>query len=465
MTPPGDVLTLLSRNARETVAREERSRIRGTDVSFVRGDQAEIADVLLSTLEPTRSHIVATDGDIYRYEGDTGLWQPVTRPTLRRTVKGFAGAPKGDNGTLKINAASADGAITLAMSEVDSLGYFEGARWGVSFSNGFVTVETDGTITMHDHAPEHRCRRGHAFDYDPQSPRLELDAFLEELFGDTNEDDRAARSVLIQEFAGACLLGLAPAYQQCLMLIGTGGNGKSELLKVLRAALPDETVVSLAPQLWGERFQVARLIGATANFVDELPEQDMISTGTFKSVVTGEPVHVERKHQDSWQSRFRAGHIFACNAFPVTADLTDGFFRRFALCNLSVRFDTMPGRRLEAGQTAAETCRPGIAAWAIEGASRLRKQGKYTVPPSSTETLNAWRIDADSVAAFIDATCAQGGTTRAKPLYDGYKDWIRDNGMRAVSSKTFATRMGNLKFWPTRQAGGIYYPVAYRGEA
>lgn len=74
-------------------------------------------------------------------------------------------------------------------------------------------------------------------------------------------DDADARILLLQEFFGASICGLAPRFQKCLVLHGPGGNGKSQVLAVLEGLLPPNTVVHIPPSRFEEEYWLAKLAG------------------------------------------------------------------------------------------------------------------------------------------------------------------------------------------------------------
>jgi putative DNA primase/helicase len=432
--------------------------------TFIRGDHAEIADALLESIEGCRARLVGANGALWRYEGELGTWAERGRDDLRRIVKRFAGAPKGEKGTLKITSGAAEGAIVFAYAEVSRPGFFDEAAAGVAMGRKFVSIE-GGQVVVKKHAPEHRARHRHAFDYDPKASTAELRELLESVFADAAEEDRAARIAFLQEHVGGSLVGIAPTYQKCALLLGAGGNGKSTVEEALyRGALPEGTTASLAPQLWAERFQLARLVGATANVVDEIPDGEILKTGIFKSAVDGSPVHLEWKNRDPFEARLRCGHVFAANALPATKDLSDGFFRRFVVVRFDRRFDNVAGCDPHLASRIVARCRPGIVAFALEGAARLQRQGGYTIPPSSLETSTEWRRSSDSVALFVDERTRSPSPgelgEEAAHLYSQYRAWALSNGFQVVSSKTLSHRLETLGLkLPRRREGNRYHVV------
>jgi P4 family phage/plasmid primase-like protien len=438
--------------------------------TFARGDHAELADKLLDTIDESRANVTGANGSLWRYTRTTGTWTRFDRDEQRRIVKRFAGALKGEEGTLKVTGSAAEGAIMFAYAEVSRPGYFDGPTPGVAFADVFAAVE-DGRIIARKHAPEHRARFRHTFAYEPKASPVALLELLESVFADASEEDRAARIAFLQEHAGACLVGIAPAYQKCALLLGAGGNGKSTVEEaVYRAAMPDGTCASLPPQFWGERFQLSRLMGAMANVVDEIPEAEIMKTGVFKAAVDGSPVHIEQKNRDPFEVRLRCGHVFAANALPATKDLSDGFFRRFVVIRFDRRFDNTAGCDPHRAAKVISTCRPGVVTWALEGAARLQRQRGYTIPASAIDTGEDWRRTSDSVAIFLDEQTR--GTrvdenelgTVSSFLFARYKGWASTNGFHVVSVKTFAHRMEALGKAQVRRSDFRRYPVVLLSE-
>lgn len=453
---------------------EERSRRAAAAFTLARGDDTELAALLIEERK-RGGPVVFAEGDLYEYDEPDGIWCATDDAVLSRTVQGYAGTPAGEKGRpLKVSAGAVRGTIKLAHDLVATPQHFTPdppAPSGVAFRNGFLRVEM-GQPRLTNHSPNNLARHRVNADYNPDAQHPELDSFFDAVFADASEEERAARVMCLQEFVGACLVGQAPTYQRCIVLLGPGANGKSQTEAVCRAPFPPRTVTSLPPQQWGERFQLAKLVGALANIVDEIPEREIVSGEVFKSVITGEPIHLERKHKDPFEAPLRAGHMFSANALPSTADLSHGFFRRFIIIRFDRNMETAQESRRDAAKAVISTELPGIIAWAIEGAARLQGQGRYTEPVSSTQAVEDWQRSANPVALFLEertrrvdpALLGRVGT-KGSQLYSAYRDWSIKSGFRTVSSRTFAERMKDLKCFSTHQNDGDYYPVTVPAEA
>jgi len=372
---------------------------------------------------------------------------------------------------LVIDRSDVTGSLACAKDLLAFPGFFDGVKAGIAFRNGFLGI-VGGKATLLAPDPEHRIRAAHSFDWDPHAPHAELDAFFETILGEDSEDEAAAKLALVQEFFGAAMFGLAPSFQKCLLFFGKAGNGKSEILKILTSVFPDPSVLaSLPPHMWGEQFSVECLSGKLANIVDEVPSKDIVAGNMFKAVITGNQVSAERKYQPKFTFRPRAAHVFACNELPNTADLSEAFFDRFIVLHFRRKLRGTALAVRDIADRVIAACRPGIIAWAVEGAERLIAQGRYTLPDSSRDLLEHWRKNCDNVAIFFDeCTLAAnfdepiglGNGTKAGKLYEEYRQWCDKNGFHKGSSKTFAQRAEAIDKPPFKVEAGHFYPVLLR---
>ena len=438
-------------------------------VEFERGDHVEVSGRLLSALR-VRGPITFDAGEFWQY-APRGVWSCLEAASVRTAAMRFAGCSVGlKSKPLKMSGPDTRGIESVARDRLTSdpaRVTFAGAPPGVAFSNGFVTVR-DGVVALLGHAPEHRARHGFDFDYATHAPEATplFTAFLDQLFADCGEDERSARVALIQEFAGACLIGDATRYQKCLLLYGSGGNGKSALLTLLRAMFPREALCSLPPQRWNDRFSLESLENKRANFVSETPTSEILDGAAFKAVITGDVVTAERKQRPVFEFVPVAGHIFSLNVPLNTSDHSDGFWRRPIVLPLTHNFENDPYRVLNVEQDIIRAELAGVVAWAIEGAARAQRQGAYTMPTQSLAVANEWRDASDQVRLFL-ATRPDADEVLAGDFYKQYKSWALDNGHKnAVTSTTFGRRVKATNLYRTKHtsAGCLYTSTVKRAE-
>ena len=435
---------------------------------FERGDHVELGERLVRELAP-RESLVFDELHPHRYDEERGLWLPVERATESRIVQGFAGKTCGPKRKpLDISAADVAGAIKLAHDQVSEPGFFGESTGIIAFSDCVVRVTSAGVEVL-KHAREHRVRAGFPFPYERGACPRRFLAFLGELFRD--DEDRLEKEAFVQEFFGACALGIATTYQRCVVAVGSGGEGKSTLAGLAYECMPLGTTSAIPPQDWGQEYRRAMLVGKHLNVVGELPERDIIASEAFKAIVTGDPIVGRVIRESPLMFRPKAGHFFAANKLPGTSDQTEGFWRRFVILTFNRSFANDPARDPELGAKLLLE-RPKIVSWLVEGAVRLVRERAYTIPSSHHEALAAWRRSADQVALFaeselrpleLDESLSWG--TPGATLYQAYSAWCTANGHRPLASNRFAERMKGLGFPARKTRHGMVYPVARISEA
>lgn len=432
---------------------------------FDRGDSIEIAERLLRDLRGASAHPIVYDrSELWRYDNDRGIFVLLERSTVYAAVGKYAGVPRRTKEGLQ-GLALADGAIKGAINAAQNLaarpGFFNDAPCGICFVNGWVTVRDGGKVDQQPHSPEHRAQHTLPVEYDPDAGRRRwIDMLLEVFRRESLDDDgkvtghdheEAERAIdLLQEFAGASLLGQAVKHAVCLVLSGSGNDGKSRVLSVLRSLFPPDAVCSVSPNLWGRGFLLAELAGKRLNVVSELPGGEMQDSERFKQVVAGDPVTAERKHRDPFTLESEAGNIFACNDLPGTRDQSRGFWRRFAVIPCTRSFEASEEvKDIDKIVIAAELA--GIAAWAIEGARRLMERGHYLMPKASEQAKSDWQQASDQVRQWVDVDCKVLGRDSTREtetglagLYAVYRRWAADNGHPPLASSKFGARLKSL---------------------
>jgi len=248
------------------------------------------------------------------------------------------------------------------------------------------------------------------------------------------------------------------------VLFARGGNGKSELLRVARALFPPGTTAAIEPQLWRDPNMLASLEGVRANFVDELPDDQIMGGANVKRIITGEPVTARKVYEPPISFSARAGHCFATNVEIQSTDHSDGFWDRPMVCVLSRKFRHSSERVLEAAAGIVEAERSAIVSWAVEGACRAQTQGGYTEPACSAAALKEWRNENDQVLGFCEDKPIIGAWA-ALTLYDEYREWAKAHGCAIMSSAKFGKRLvaSGLVTRERTSAGNRYIPTPAAG--
>ncbi len=218
------------------------------------------------------------------------------------------------------------------------------------------------------------------------------------------------------------------------------GNGKSQVLDLIRGLLPEDAVVSIPPGKFGDERYSIKLAGKLLNATDELGTSRAIASDRFKQIVTGDPITA----RDVWVSavtfRPTAQHVFATNDLPAFEGGMDRGVRRRLVVVTFNRVIPPDERVPRIGRLVAHEDADLLLDWAVRGAGRLIQQGRFTDPESSQQAIYTWLLDADPVLAWLesdevefDGDGPRPTETRSRDAYAAFQEWTKREGIRVPS--------------------------------
>lgn len=89
-----------------------------------------------------------------------------------------------------------------------------------------------------------------------------------------------------------------------------------------------------------------------------------------------------------------------------------------------------------------------VANWAIEGLRVIQRLNSLNIPPELISARDQYREHNDLTLNFVNEMCDRSSEKRVKTttLYSSYKDWVNQNGYRAVSIRSFTADLDRLGF-------------------
>ena len=196
-------------------------------------------------------------------------------------------------------------------------------------------------------------------------------------------------------------------------------------------------MTAVSPFGWDKEYYVVTLAGARLNVVGELPDNQPIPAAVFKSVIGGDLVTGRHPTHRPITFRNTAAHVFISNHMINSRDQSEAFFARW----LIVEF---PNSRLRSGlpldpnlaMRIVQHELPGIAQWAVEGATRLLVNNGFFKSAAHDRLMQQWRRGNSSLEEFIHECCERGGsdlTANRSELYKRYQAWCGENGRKAFA--------------------------------
>ena len=402
--------------------------------------------------EIMREHNLIYVPSIGFYEYDRGLWNK----TLDGVINGYADRCYGEFSTANRVSAITKLLKTRTHREVN---FNQQPVW--NFING--TLELD-TGVFREHNPNDYCSFQADYPYNPDATHHAWDQFIRDV---TADDPK--KSELLQ-FIPAYVLMPHCKYEKVFCLTGSGGNGKSKYLEIIRRLFGDDNVTHITPRGLLDKFQRISLKDALLNIAGEIKSDLNDSEEYIKLIASGEPLSACFKSQDFVTFCSRVKLLFAMNGQLSSSDTSDGLTRRLVIIDFLVSFVDFPDpnnpyERLKnvdiLDSLTEELNSGGIFNWAYNGYKLLKTVGYFTETNDQTELLSEFKRASNPILVFYEERnqTFENLITNQK-LYDDYRQWCIDSGEKAVSGIAFHKEFKNVskrEFEPFRNKQGRGY--------
>lgn len=291
--------------------------------------------------------------------------------------------------------------------------------------------------------------------YDPTAKCPAFEKFVGEIMGGNKNLIEH-----VQLMFGYFLSG-ATSEQKLFIFFGSGRNGKTTLIEIMRKLLggyavniPVEALMSKdMPSMSND---IVRLRGARLATCGEVEIGKKLAESQAKLLTGGDTVTARALYSESIEFQNKAKIIMGTNHLPGVRGQELGIYRRFDITPFTV---TIPNEKVDKKlfeKLMAEM--PGILNWALEGFSKWQQQG-LGEPLEVKQAVEAYKISQDPIANFINEYCDMGPslTVAAARLYPAYSEWCRDNNEYQLSQRKFGTALGERGFRRRNGAGNYTY--------
>lgn len=334
----------------------------------------------------------------------------------------------------------------LKQLKCDLYGSMEKNRDVVAFLNGTLEIKT---LTLRKHQQQDFLTTYIPYAYQPDASCRKWLSCLTEWLPD--EEDR----ILAQEVAA---IGLARVHtEKQPYLYGGGCNGKSVFLDVVTKAYGSTNVCNypLKEVLDRNGNCLAMMRGYFLNISAE-NGQKFEESPLFKAYVSREPMKCRELYKNPVTTDDYPPSIIAANNLPATDDFSEGYFRRLLFIPFA---KTIPKEKVNPNlaKEIAEKELPGVMNWIIEGARRLRQQGRFTATRKSIQMAEDYRKDADSIFQFVEENNNKSGKERLSIVYAEFRLWAAENGFKTPNVKNFADRLRKIGLEVRKSTGNVAY--------
>lgn len=390
---------------------------------------------------------IGLDGLCWEYRN--GVWAPNDTAIETRTIHALGDRYR-PSAAMTMRSVIMNGGDAPHLRDVPNGDY-------LNVLNGMLNWRT-GALEPHD--PAHLSTVQLSVAHDPAATAPYFEAWLRE-----RVPADAYKTVL--EVIGYLLMSGNP-YQKAVLLYGPGSNGKSTLLRVIRAIAGDQNISGVTLRSMSEgKFETAGMFGKLLNIVGDIDSKYLNDASTFKAITGDDGIDAQHKFGRPFRFHAWAVPVFSANKMWASADTSDGYFRRW----LTIPFPY----EVEHDPTFSEARfldeLPGILNLAVAGLQRLAKRGRFKEPQSIRDLLAEFRSAADVVATWLDDDERvvkhdeeSDGRESRHTLYVRFRTWATDNGYGNMSSATFYERLRGLKYHEVKSNGvRMFHGLSVRG--
>ena len=312
----------------------------------------------------------------------------------------------------------------------------------VNIENGRLDVRDR---ILYEHSPRYIEFERVPVKYEPNAYNKDVDKMLDKVFC----NDKEVRA-LFEEMLGYCLIKNTK-YQKGFMFYGSGSNGKSTVLNMIREFLGHSNVSSVDLTKLHENYAAAELENKLANLGDDIDYGKIKETGIIKRLYTGDAIMTRRIFGEPFDLYNHAKMIFATNELPYSGDKTHGFYRRFEIIPLNARFSSKDKDYdpFIEEKITTPNAKSYLLNLALDGIDRLTSKGEFTQPKVVSEAKKDYKILNSNVLTWIYDENLDKKYLMSKPisdLYSDFTDYCKLAGVRHQTTRTRFTQEINNEF-------------------
>lgn len=206
------------------------------------------------------------------------------------------------------------------------------AKW-IAFKNGLLNIYDGSFIPF---TPDYVITNKIEWDYNPNA----YDELTDQTLDRIACDDKKIR-MLLEEMVGYCMFR-RNELGKAFILTGSGSNGKSTFLNMLKNMLGKRNVSSLDLKKLNDRFSTVMMYGKLANIGDDISEEFITDSADFKKIVTGETIDAEQKGQPKFEFEPYVKLLFSANNIPRIGKGKDSsaILRRLIIVPFNAKFSS-----------------------------------------------------------------------------------------------------------------------------
>lgn len=331
------------------------------------------------------------------------------------------------------------------------------------FTNGIYDITKPELHRKHGlspHTPAWFFTYKHPVTYDPMAECPEINKFLQDIVPNEYE-----REILI-DIAALCLYR-GRVTRKFFILTGSGHNGKSKYLDIIKAIVGEERCVSVTPQHLAENdFAGSLLYDKHVNLGADIPGGKIEDASILKGVTGGDSITVQKKGKDHFDIKPYCELIYSSNDPPRFNEDTYALWDRLVIISFPYTFTDDPkgpNEKRADKDIEKKILTPkelsGFLNILLERLPRLVDNKKLSVVIDPANIKKDYQTITNSPQAFLNECCqmtdyepgsnlqqATGWVSKPE-LYNAYSKWCKEKKLRVQSHNMFTRLIMAVPGW------------------
>lgn len=334
----------------------------------------------------------------------------------------------------------------------------------LSLANGTYDMKT-GVFEKNVYHPENYCRVQHPIQYDPMATAPAFVRFLDYIA----ENDEEKKQFILEMMGSAFWTSLDETFlQRIVFMYGSGGSGKSTLIKLIREMIGRRgtTDLGVAAMTKINGFNLDRVYNKNV-IIDADTDVDRITdTSILRKLSAGDVAFMDVKGKEGRELASYALMLITTNKLIQILDKEGEFRRRGLVLTLKAKVTTSVARKNHFDfNSDIHPEIPGIFNMAMSAFRAAMDRCEFTISEEMQETTTRWLDSNNKAIMFIQETLDEGqliekvdGVIQKNELYQRYRIWEKENGSyKPLMKKEFYRRIEAMGYRETRVSGIKYY--------
>lgn len=287
-----------------------------------------------------------------------------------------------------------------------------------------------------------------------------IDYYFDSVFSDRSDSSRGEIKEYIQYKIGQAMFNDSST-QDCTILVGRGGSGKTTLSKLVAYMFNGDQFNSNVGSLDIESinsprasFFLSSLWNKFINIVGEISEDTRLDSENMKKVLGEDYLTAEFKNKPMFSFVNKAQFWINSNHVPYIRDNNEASLRRFKIIRFNQTFISKPNLNLYE-QMKREA--PSFMRECINTYLENKVENHYPVPSECQRELQTILDSGDKIMGYftdnIEITSNKEHMISRSDIYKDFVRWCRECGVREYSVNVFIDKIKNSSLYNSGSVG------------